>query len=177
MKNNTSPNKQLTVICLLSVCAGIIFYSIQKNWIIFQFPTYSLTHPLSSNSAKKNITLHWFARDAWHKDTISILWENDQRNCMLILNTWLDNAMQEEILPHDVHIETVALTSAHEAIISFDSTLFTGQASIQEKIKLIQGMLKTIKEAIPSIQTVHFLLHQELYLDQHLDFSVSWPCT
>lgn len=170
-------NKQIIFACIVSCVTGILLYSIQKNWIIFQFPLYSITHLQDSPSSKKTITLHWFCRDTWHKDTQTIVWEQNQINCQRIINAWLDNAVQEEIISYDVHAESVALTSAHEAIISFDGTIFSGQASIHEKLMIIQGITRSIKNAIPEIQSVRFLLHQELYLDPHLDFSVSWSCT
>jgi len=170
-------HKQIIFACIASCILGILLYSIQKNWIIFQFPLYSITHLQDAASSKKIITLHWFSRDSWHKDTQTIVWEQNQINCERVINAWLDNALQEELIMYDVHSESVALTSSNEAIVSFDGSLFSGQASIYEKLMIIQGITHSVKDAIPEIQSIRFLLHQELYLDPHLDFSVSWSCT
>ena len=170
-------HKHIILASIVACVTGMLLYSIQKNWIIFQFPLYSMTHLQSTSTSKKNITLHWFSQDTWQQDTVSVVWQQDQINCQRVLNAWLDNAVQEEIIIYDVHAESVALTSAHEAIISFDGQLFSAQASMYEKLMIISGITRTIKEALPAIQSCRFLLHQELYLDPHLDFSVSWSCT
>jgi N-acetylmuramoyl-L-alanine amidase len=62
-------------------------------------------------------------------------------------------------------------------IVSLSDSPFNPEASAAAKWHLLEGLLQTLHEQIPSIQNVIFLANHQPLMDQHLDFTNPWPVT
>jgi hypothetical protein len=94
-----------------------------------------------------------------------------------LINAWLTLLDEENVMSKKVTLQS-ALMSAHGHLyVSFDRNPFDENSPTYDTWMWIEGLLKTIRENEPSIQSVHFLVHHHPMEDNHLDFSNPWPIT
>ncbi len=171
-------HRNLFFILIISFGCGLFVYSYQKSWIIFRFPfskEAEITFEHNAEQTKKTtITGYWYTKDRWYQETSTILWSNQEHNIAQILNYWFETALQEKVIYNDVHVETVALTNQHEALISLDSSPFNASMSIHEKLMIMESILKTLRMNKIKLQYIRFLLHHEPLYDNHLDLIRAW---
>ncbi|MEX0848941.1 MAG: hypothetical protein WD055_01835 [Candidatus Dependentiae bacterium] len=165
--------RRLPFIIICSVMSALLFFSLQKEWIIIQRPI-PTTEATTTKTEQKEYILYWSAH-ALQQETKTIIWtDNMQKNLHYVLNSWL-MYLYEEGLHKKLHIETAMLNrSETELFISFDRQPFGKQQSIQQKTDFIQSLLKTVAQCC-SVSKVRFLLRHKQFHDPHLDFSHSWP--
>jgi hypothetical protein len=165
--------KCLPFIILCSFVSALLFFSLQKKWIIIQKPII-ITESIITKTEQKEYTLYWNSHALQQETKTIILTDNMQKNLHYLLNSWLTYLYEEE-LHKKLHIETTMLNrSETELFISFDRQPFGKQQSMQQKIDFIQNLLKTVAQCC-SVSKVRFLLRHKQFHDPHLDFSQSWP--
>jgi len=121
--------------------------------------------------------LQYWHKKKWNKEKIDLLWTNDKaKNIQYLINSWLALLDQEDVMPKKVSLQAVLLSScANIAYLSFDRNPFSENSTTYEKLMLIEGLLKTVRENDVKLQSVHFLVHHQIMGDYHLDFSNPWP--
>jgi hypothetical protein len=175
-------NKTPFIIFLCCLFAGILFFLIQRQWLIIHWASYTPTlgtkEKNKTGEHKKKLSLFYWKNDKFfHDDTYVIWYENTvSENLKTIITKWLTYITDEKILPHTPTIESVAILSTkHEAIISFSAIFDWKEWSIFKKWILIESLCKTIKSVTPEINSLIFLVKNEPMHDEHLDFSHPWP--
>ena len=160
---------------LLLFLASGLWYAIDHQYLLVTVRTGESFKP--DQAKDKTITLSWYQGDTLHTDTQRVLWpEHEAERIKNMVNAWLAHLQEERLLPGTVHVETVALVpSRTEAIINLSEPLFSLCTSIAEKAYLLEGLLMTICHAEPSITAVRFLVHNNLWLDDHLEMRNSIP--
>lgn len=171
--------KKLIFISLCTASLGMLFYAWHKQWIVIKLPIMqeiTSIEPIQSKSLKKNIMLHYWHTDAWHKEKSELLWQEDlSQNIQYLLNQWLSLLDEEQIMDKKVIIQSVLMSPSQYAYISFDRNPFDKEQKTIEKIYWIEGLLKTLRENGILTQGINFLVQHQPLCESHLDFSNPWP--
>jgi hypothetical protein len=126
---------------------------------------------------KKQLTVYYWAQGSFKHEAITII-DTDNKADMVryIVTSWLTILEQScGILSKKVCLETVVLTSSHDAYISFEHTIFTKNEPTYDKWMRVESLLKTIRSADMGINRVNLFVHHQPMADAHIDFSKGWP--
>jgi hypothetical protein len=178
-------NNNRTLWITVGLClVGALFFMFQRGWIIVQFTFMPTFQPASAVAASKDATyqkevrLYYWKEDKWHYETTTIVWNehNDGQNLRQMAKQWLVLLSDEHVLPFQVGIESVALSSTGgEAYVSFNRSLFIKDWSIQYKWQILNRLFKTIRYAMPSVQTISLLVHNRPMEDDHIECTYPLP--
>lgn len=174
-KKNRMNNKFLYSLCGILFFVSILFFAWFNEYIIINPRRALLINTHQTSSAKKKIVLYLY-KNNWQQDFVHLLLsENDASNAQLITGRWLEIALEEGILKKKTNVQSAVITSDKELVISIDHSLFSKENSTFEKWMIIEGILKSISDAIPNIKKIRFLINHQPINDPHLDFINAWP--
>ncbi len=168
-------------ILFLCLFVGVIFYLVQRNWLIIQFTGVPLAKTIAtaqSPASRKPIQLFYWKKGAWHHDETTIVWneQNPADSIQQLVKQWLITMADEELVPHNCSLESVALSSpGSEAYVSFNRSFLLPELSIIKKWYIIEGLFKTIHRAGISLHSMMFLVHDQPMVDEHIEFSQPIP--
>lgn len=169
----------ITALCLI---AGIIFFLIQRQWLIIQWTFDSSPHEIAflqkETVLKKEITFYWWKNDKFQHEKASLIWREGKNaeNLQHIINQWLSFLKGEKIVDPTLTVDSVAL-GAHEqeAYVSFNQPFPWKEWPIHKKWMLLESLFKTIKSSDSMTKFIMILANNEPMPDDHLDFSHTWP--
>src|SRR3972149_4092399 len=169
-----------TAIISCSLIAGIIFYALHNELIMFKIiPKYSSkSSPDSVAMQKKVVKLIFWHLNSWHTEDVDLIWSNDDmaQNILYLVNRWLTLLDEEKIMDKKVTLQSVVLSpSGKELFLSLDRNPLKYEDSTYLKLMWCEGLLKTIRDNGIPIEWVRFLVHHALLEDEHIDFTFSWP--
>lgn len=168
-------------IILLCFIVGFLFHAYNKEWIILLLPHQTAdiqSQAQTSETAftQQKITLFFWKHDQWQKEYTSVIWSPEiTHNIKTITNNWLTLLEDEKIIDTDIQLLSTVISSNKELFLSFNKDLCNTQDSTYTKLMIIHGLLKTIYENKIPIQSVRFLVHHQILIDDHLNFSIPWP--
>ena len=169
----------LFIISICSLIFGIIFFCFYQELIIVSFQNKNKNNFKSNNTIikKKISSFHFWKLNKWHKESIEILWSNEPKSTITtITNQYFSLLDEEEILNKKILVQTVSLSQSEKIVyLSLDRYPFERETSTFEKLMIIEGLLKTLKDAPIKVLSFQFLVHHELLKDYHLDFTNPWP--
>ena len=170
-------HKQYALICACTLTLGILIFAIQKEYIIFNFGAAQHNAQSQIAATKKSIPLSYWHQDKWNTDTVLLLITDSIPDTMQrVLSRWLQLIYDEKIVKKPVTVQAVLLHyDNQELLVSFDRLPWNKENNTFEKWMIIEGMLKTIKAATPSVKKVRFLINHQPMADIHLDFTNAWP--
>lgn len=171
------------IIATLCCIAGVLFFLINRKWLIIQLGFYPsaqqyTTSVTNSDIAAKKISLYFYKQEAWQKREVSFLWQTDnqEHNLTQLIKSWLSLLQDEHILPSNITLESVALSSSgNEAYVSFDRSIFLAEWPIIKKWFVLEGLFRTMYHAEMVVQTITLLVNQKPMYDEHIDFSQPLP--
>jgi hypothetical protein len=174
-------SRQSIFIILGCLAAGILFFLIQRKWLIIHF-TFNpkeliAIHP-QHEASRKTIKLFYKKGEKWLHEQTNIVWdeENTAQNTKFLVKQWLLTLQEEHIINPHVSLESIATsTPGSEAYISFDQSLFLPDISIIKKWLIIESLIKTIHYAALPLNSFMLLVHHQPMEDDHLDFSQPIP--
>lgn len=177
--------KYISYLASIMICitAGLAFHAYQKEWVILLLPHQAAENSIESLQpqtacSQKKITLYFYKHDTWHHEQTTVLWsDNVANNVKIVTNNWLTLLEEEKLLSNDVQVISAVLTSNKEMLLSLNKDLFSNQDATYQKLMLIESLLKTIRTNKIAIQSIRFLVHHQVMLDDHLNFSIPWPIT
>ena len=168
-------NRFLYSLCVILFFLSILFFAWFNEYIIINPHRSQVANAHEASSTKKKVALYFYKND-WQQDSVHLLLsENDALNAQLIIGRWLEIAFDETVLKKKTVVQSTFITINNELIISFDRALFSKESSTFEKWMIMEGILKSISDAIPNIKTVRFLINHQTINDTHLDFTNAWP--
>lgn len=173
--------KYTTAISLIivSFVIGIALYAYQKEWLIIVPPYATAIHQSESidqDVQHHKVALYFFKHKQWQKEEINCIWSSDiAQNVKTVTNNWLTLLEDEKIIDKDIQVVSAVISSNKELFLSFNKDPFNKQDATYTKLMIIQGLLKTIHENKIAVQSVRFLIHHQTLIDDHLNFSISWP--
>lgn len=162
---------------IIFIILGGMFFGIQNDFIIFRWPTRTSPIQIDKNlSTKKSIKLFYWNNSKWMNESIDILISgNTQDDIQHIIISWL-NLLDEEKIIEKISLQTALISeNSNELFLSFDRNLISEEISTYEKLMLIEGLLKTLRENGIKIPKINFLVYHKTMQDAHLDFSNPWP--
>lgn len=170
------------LLILAAVCGGGAFFLVQNQYVIIKLPWFSYP-TLESKSSRTSESEREIACQVWVHDHLvnvkkKILWSQDYADLTIkrVISAWLSVGMDEQIIPEDVKISSVALTNQSTvALLSFDKNFIPQQASTHDRWSLVESLLATLRTSGVVLEGVYFLEGQELLRDDYLDFSQRWP--
>jgi len=169
------------IFILGSFFSGIIFLLFFRGAINFvvNFPFGRFNHKKDYSIAvgSKNIKIFYWKDEFLNFEEVRSIWGNDDsENLKYVVKNWLSVVYENRVVGSHINLE-VATSSINlsDGIISFDKSFLSKDSSIQSKYKLVESILKTIKNSGIKIQKVYFFVKNEFLDDEHLDFSHPWP--
>lgn len=177
--------KPAATISIIFLCffIGLVFHAYQKEWIILLLPQqtadFDNKEEIKDKSfSQKNIILFFWKHEQWQKEQISMIWSPDLGiNIKTITNNWIILLEDEKIIDTDIQVLSAVLTPNKELFLSFNKNLFHDQSSTFNKLMITHSLLKTIHENKIPINSIRFLIHHQIMVDDHLNFLESWPIT
>jgi hypothetical protein len=166
------------LLTLIFLGCGMLIFALTRGWIVIKFPEkYNYIQNYSSlPMSKKSVKLYFWHNNKWQHETIQLIWSQDlSKNLEYLINNWLSLLDDEHIIDKKVMLQTALLTQSNSAYLSFDRSLFGKEDTTHQKLLLLQGLFKTIKENGIDIQGINFLVQHQPMIDPHLDFSNPWP--
>lgn len=170
-----------TIIIIACFAIGLLFHAYQKEWLILLLPHQSAEidntfKQINTNFSQKKVILFFWKHEKWQKEHITIIWSNDiAYNIKIITNNWLMLLEDEKLIDTDIQLLSAVITPNKELFLSFNKNLYHPQDSTYKKIMIIHGLLKTISENKIPVQSVRFLIHHQIMVDDHLNFLIPWP--
>lgn len=168
------------LLCILCALAGMGLWCFHQGIILVQLPhqTKPLQASTTTSTLKKSVTLYFGPHERdMHEVTDVVVTPGDERSELNgLMCAWLRIAQQEQIISKKISLRSALLDQrSHTAYLSFNKPLFTKTMLIAQKWQLLEGILKTVRTALPRIERVMFLVRHAPQLDQHLDCTQPWP--
>lgn len=165
---------------IISFVLGIMTYLIINNIVIFRgFSASQKEQQVISSfkEQKKNITLFFFKNNHITQEAeIIILTEDYQENCITLINRWLSVLADESLIAFRIKLQSASIDrTGKKLILSFEQNFLKNNDSVFKKIMTIEALLKTIRNNIPHIQEVYFLVNHRPLHDDHIDMHHAWP--
>lgn len=165
----------ISFFCLL---LGMLVYGFYQEWIIIRLPwhTSNISPYITPTTTKRMVLLWWYAGQ-WKYESQQILWNSTSTTDTVyyILQAWLALMKEEHKINPKTTLQSVAITNADHAYISFDQNPLPQEISLYEKWMLIESLLKTLRENKLNVQAINLLVNHRIIQDRHLDFSSPWP--
>lgn len=167
------------LLTIASFCAGLLFFAYHNQWIIIQLPWHTITAPTTQAAFhKKPVTLKYWQNGTLKSETQQLLWHesDDAANAALLITTYFSLLDEEWLINKKISV-TAATCGPTPAslIVSLSDSPLNPDASTAAKWHLIEGLLQTLREQIPALQQVTFLVNHQPLQDAHLDFTRPWP--
>jgi hypothetical protein len=170
------------IIMLICLTVGSIFYAYQKEWIILLLPNQTASYEIQDRQndiptyTQQKIILYFWKDEQWHTEFNSVIWSSDfAMNSKRIINNWITLLEDEKIIDSDIQLVSAIINSHKEMFLSFNKDIFNMQSSTYTKLMIIHGLLKTIHHNKIPVQSIRLLIHHQIVLDDHLNFSIPWP--
>lgn len=157
---------------------GIFLYGFYQEWVIIRLPWQSNNQLLytTPTTSKHVIAVWWMKNKQWKYESEQILWSNSIPDTVFhLVQSWLALMKEEQIINPMVTLQSIAITAADHAYISFDQNILPKESSVYEKWIVIESLLKTIRENKLPVQSIVLLTNHQISHDRHLDFSCPWP--
>lgn len=168
------------IILLCSLVVGALFFFLQQDLLVIHFGWLNTNQVLKSEKngqfCKSQVNVIFWKDNAWRVHNESILWkEGDVAESLKhLINAWISHVQEERLIDYAVWLRHVALSKTNLIVVSFNRSLLQDEWPINQKLFFIEGLLRTIGKAVPSIQEVLFLVDDHYLQDDRLDFSVPW---
>lgn len=169
--------KQYVFISISAALIGMLLFAYHKEIIIINIGNQLSSSAPIATAQKKNISFFYWLNDEWHTEQIQlILSDSTAINMQQLVSRWLQLIHEEKIIRKKTHLQTATLSfDQQELLLSFDRLPWNKESNTFDKWMTIEALLKTIKQAEPTIKRVRFLMHQQPMNDTHLDFINPWP--
>ncbi|MBD3231204.1 hypothetical protein GF322_00925 [Candidatus Dependentiae bacterium] len=161
---------------------GIIFFIIQKSWIIIQWPFASNLENVkfvvdSATELHKKVKFFYYKDERFLEENVDLLWiENKSENLKHLINNWFVFLREERLVDKPYYLETVAFADDLQTVyLSFNKSFLDQEWSIFKKSNFMESLLKTISYSDLGVKNLIFLVNHQEMEDYHLDFSRCWP--
>lgn len=172
--------KTLVSLSALTFIAGIILFAWRNEWIIIHIPAWF--RPMSGEHVgainKKTVPVSFYKNDNWHTEQIETIWEQDgvAKNSTRLAGAYFSLLYEEALTEQKIGIEAAATDSKGTTLyLSLTHNPLPTEATVKEKLMIIEGLLRTLRESIPSLTKLTLLVHHQPLTDYHLDFTQPWP--
>lgn len=129
--------------------------------------------------ARNTVALYFWRNNRWNQESKEILWPcHPAEQAKHVTTAWLGLIDEENILETRVCLQTSLTNPAGTQLyLSFDRPILGQNMATFDKLMIIEGLFKTLRDNQVPIQAVWFLVKHQPMIDAHLDFSHPWPIT
>ena len=169
--------KNYSIISACTFLIALLLFAYQKEFVILNFATKVPMQETPSVAQKKKTAFFFWHQNAWHTEEIPLLFTADTSNNMQqLINRWMQLIQEENIVKKKTIVQSALLNgNRKELYLSLDRLPWDKEMDTFKKWMIIEGILKTIKNADATIKKVHFLANHQQINDTHLDFTNAWP--
>lgn len=155
---------------------GLFLY---MHEIIIIRPLFLNHTPIQIATYKRPTILFFWKNNRWNKETKEIVWSEDiSVHTKQLLDSFFELLYEEQIIGKKISIESVCIPAESEtAYISCNRYPMIKDNTTYNKWMIIESLLKTVAENVPSIRSIQLLVNHQILNDPHLDFSRPWPIT
>ena len=125
--------KSLILIAIIAATAGMLLYAFHRGWIMICSPYAKLSYELEEQlptGTKKKATLYYWQNNKWHNEKTELLWlDNKAENIHYLISSWLKLLDEEQVTHKRIALQSVMLSPADQAFISFDRIPWTKDAT------------------------------------------------
>ncbi|HXW85770.1 MAG TPA: hypothetical protein VEK38_00355 [Candidatus Bathyarchaeia archaeon] len=165
---------QLLCCSMGALVIGLLLSAYMSGFLIFFVSRTSLIPEKKEITTQQKLLYSWSGQK-WQTEVVTLVWdESAERTIKNLANKWFSLLYQERKIDKKVVVQSVLIARGC-AYISCDYYPFLKEWSIYTKIRMIEGLLKTIQKADVGVQKVQFLVQHQIMHDPHLDFSRPWP--
>lgn len=173
---------RLALAVMASLFVGVLFFLYSQNLLIVYFAFGKSKEEKILSREKKDIAIRKKITLSYWKDDIEkteehtmLLLQNKSDTLKHVIGSWLSLVHEERILERRVQVERVALSELEDiAYISFDQLLCSGSWPINKKWQLFAGLCKTVAGTELGVNSLQFLMQDNIMDDDHLDFTLPW---
>ncbi|CAM6000384.1 unnamed protein product [Sphagnum balticum] len=165
-------------IALLTFISGALVYAYRHNWIIIRMPFQHELPVHALGADKKKVTISRYTKHGLVAEPQQMLWEegNLGRTAERLTNAYLTLLYEENCIDQKIQLHGATTNSTNQELyLNFSHALVPEDAPLYEKWMVLEGLLKTIRENIPEMKSVRFLVNHKPLMDHDLDFSRPWP--
>lgn len=167
-------------ISIVAFLVGGLAFAYHNTWIIIRMPWAHTQHGAQQNieAHKKQIKIWHFKHNKFIFEPQNIIWDeqNISLNAGRMINAYLHLLYEENSIDKKIQVQAITCNPAgNELYVNFSHELFQEEQPIHRKWMLIEGLLQTLREQIPALKTIFFLVNHRPLQDHHLDFSRPWP--
>ncbi len=175
----------LSLISLACFCAGIFFFLLYRDFVIIKWVGSQGARQLAklrkgAAVTRKEVKYYFFKDDTVYFEEGIMIWDTSSptKNIKLLISDWLVCLQGEKQISPTVFLNSVAFSFGKESVfLNFNKSFFSKNSSIHHKWQLIESLLRTMRGAGVTVQSVRFFVDDKLLRDDHLDFSQPWPIT
>lgn len=159
---------------------GFFGFLLHKKILIIEFawPNSLQQSSFLPQEQQKKVTLFYVQDKQFESEEVTIMWQlsNVCANSKLLGNNWLGLLFDERVISEPCSVQEVLVNElGTELYISFDRNFLKKAWSIDKKWRVIESLLKTVRQALGQVQAIYFLVNFEGMQDAHLDFTQPWP--
>lgn len=156
---------------------GIVAYWVYQEWIIITVRLGMGSNNNKLTTEQKEIVCFFYKTDQWHTERSRLLWSKDQlHNLYAVIEQWVTIGKIEGLLNKKIKIQAVTISTDNKtAYVSFNESPLAKEQAIYQKLKVLEGLLKTIKAQNFTVTHIQFLKDHQPLQDSHLDFTETWP--
>jgi hypothetical protein len=157
---------------------GIVAYCFYQEWIIITVRLGMRSNDNNQLTTEQKELIYFFSKaDQWYTERSRLLWGKDQlHNLHAIIEQWVTIGKIEGLLDKKIKVQSVTISTDNKtAYISFNKSPLSQEQAIYQKLKVLEGLLKTIKAQNFTITHIQFLKNHQPLQDSHLDFTETWP--
>lgn len=166
----------LGALIIVALSAGIVFFAYERRLIIL-YPLMRSAHDkdlyASLGTNMRQYTLYTWQQHEWREQTVMRPHEQTSEKILThLIQAWLEAAHDAQLINQNVQLQAVTLSFDKTMIlIAFTHNFLSEKYSIFYKWKLVESLLKTIKNsALSNAQTVMIFVHNKPLVDAHIDF-------
>lgn len=171
--------KQFLYLSLATFVIGILLFAWRNEWIIIHVP--ALFHPAGEKGIavnKQAIKVSYYKQENWHTENAETIWEHgaDAKNSARVAGAYFTLLYEEALTEQKIDIEAAATDQKDTTLyVSLTHNPLPTEATVKEKLMIVEGLLRTLREAVPALNKVVLLVHHQPLTDYHLDFAQPWP--
>lgn len=152
-------------------------YCLYLNEIVILWPRHQNTPRQHQLTTQYKLTPVWLYKDAkWKSIMVETIWDGTAPRYAHLVQNVLDTLYQERIMQKKIVVEFAQTNNSGGILyIQFNRNPFDADAPVRLKCQIIDSILKTMSVTQKGINSVAFLVGHSPLIDQHLDFTDSWP--
>lgn len=173
-------HKEQLLVAAVGLVAGMLLFIYYNELIIVRWPARASSIQQVASAVptvRKVVMLTFFKHGSFKNEQQELLWgDRPQENIRYLLSALLNLWEDEQVTQKKVSLQSAILNPSGQTLyLSFDRAPFDKEAPTFHKWHAVEAILKTLRDNEVGVREVYFLVHHELLVDPHLDFSNPWP--